>query len=369
MISVPTTLPFVGFLAAVAALENVRFANSPANSARLVAETAKADVWPASPTTPPHLRFAAIPLKPRDSSQNCGYSETDGDPWNCGDLACSTRGNIFGCGSSPWASCLNYDSPICSQNSQGSLTACCTDIKFPFCATGIKFITRDSIIITLEAFNCGNNMFTGVHYLVDSFSSSTTSTSFGLSSPSTISSDTPASTVPSESSTALLDSNTATPAPSPQTENAPPIGAIVGGAIAGLVVIGLIVTAIVWMILRNRRKASKDDENNNNNNGGPAVQNQPYTYATVPATRAMSESQSSTPAPMYEPYKRIHQSGNSGSYQYQSTTPSQLPDPTSRSGALPNNYSSNRVSEVPATNPAGTENNASELHSDHVQRT
>ncbi|KAK1540463.1 hypothetical protein CPAR01_06452 [Colletotrichum paranaense] len=313
MISIPTTLPFVGFLAAVAALENVRFANSPANSARLVAETAKADVWPASPTTPPQLRFAAIPLKPRDSSQNCGYFET-------GVLDC------------------------------------------------LLFITRDSIIITLEAFNCGNNMFTGVHYLVDSFSSSTTSTSSGLSSPSTISSDTPASTVPSESSTAPLDSNTATPAPSPQTENAPPIGAIVGGAIAGLVVIGLIITAIVWMILRNRRKASKDDENNNSN-GGPAVQNQPYTYATVPATRAMSEWQSSTPAPMYEPYKRIHQSGNSGSYQYQSTTPSQLPDPTSRSGALTNNYLSNRVSEVPATNPAGTENNASELHSDHVQRT
>ncbi|KAG7054565.1 hypothetical protein JMJ77_0007043 [Colletotrichum scovillei] len=364
MITVSTILPFVGLLAAVVALENVRFANSPANSARLGAEPTKADLWPAAPTMPPHLRFAAIPLKPRDSSQNCGYFETDGDPWNCGDLACNTRGNIFGCGSSPWASCLDYDSPICSQNSQGSLTACCTDIKFPFCATGIKFITRDSII-TLEAFNCGNNMFTGVHYLVDSFSSSTTSTSSSSSSPSTISPDTPASTVPSESRTAPSDSNTAAPAPSPQTENAPPIGAIVGGAIAGLVVMGLIVTAIVWMILRNRRKASKD----NDNNGGPAGTNQPYTYATVPATRATSEWQSSTPAPMYEPYKSNRQSGNSGPYQHQSTTPSQSPDPTSRSGALPNDYSPNRVSEVPATNPAGTGNNASELHSDHVQRT
>ncbi|KAF4772943.1 hypothetical protein HER10_EVM0008800 [Colletotrichum scovillei] len=253
MITVSTILPFVGLLAAVVALENVRFANSPANSARLGAEPTKADLWPAAPTMPPHLRFAAIPLKPRDSSQNCGYFETD----------------------------------------------------------------------------------------------------------------TPASTVPSESRTAPSDSNTAAPAPSPQTENAPPIGAIVGGAIAGLVVMGLIVTAIVWMILRNRRKASKD----NDNNGGPAGTNQPYTYATVPATRATSEWQSSTPAPMYEPYKSNRQSGNSGPYQHQSTTPSQSPDPTSRSGALPNDYSPNRVSEVPATNPAGTGNNASELHSDHVQRT
>ncbi|KAJ0303166.1 hypothetical protein COL516b_006677 [Colletotrichum fioriniae] len=148
-------------------------------------------------------------------------------------------------------------------------------------------------------------MFTGVHYLVDSFSSSTTSISASSSSPSTISSTTPTSTAPSEPSTAPLDSSTATSAPSNQTENAPPIGAIVGGAIAGLVVMGLIVTAIVWMILRNRRKASKDDDNNNNNNNnsGQAGTNQPYTYSTVPATRATSEWQSSTPAPMYEPYK------------------------------------------------------------------
>ncbi|EXF76194.1 hypothetical protein CFIO01_03587 [Colletotrichum fioriniae PJ7] len=394
MIAVSAILPFAGFLTSAVALENVRFeANSPPSSARLSAETAKVDVWPAAPTTPPHLRFAAIPLKRRDTSRNCGYFETDGDPWNCGDLACTTRGNIFGCGSSPWASCLDYDSPICSQNSQGSLTACwcvpsysfyflygyilsrwltcaqtSTDIKFPFCATGIKFITRDSII-TLEAFNCGNNMFTGVHYLVDSFSSSTTSISASSSSPSTISSTTPTSTAPSEPSTAPLDSSTATSAPSNQTENAPPIGAIVGGAIAGLVVMGLIVTAIVWMILRNRRKASKDDDNSNNNNSGQAGTNQMYTYSTVPATRATSEWQSSTPAPMYEPYKSNHQPANSGAHQYQSTTPSQSPDHTSRSGAMPHDYSSNRVSEVPATNPAGAGNNASELHSDHVQRT
>lgn len=76
MITVSTILPFVGLLAAVVALENVRFANSPANSARLGAEPTKADLWPAAPTMPPHLRFAAIPLKPRDSSQNCGYFET-----------------------------------------------------------------------------------------------------------------------------------------------------------------------------------------------------------------------------------------------------------------------------------------------------
>ncbi|KAK1719406.1 uncharacterized protein BDZ83DRAFT_654799 [Colletotrichum acutatum] len=233
MIAAPAIFPFAGYLAAVFALKNVRFVNSPVNSARLGTETSEADVWPAAPTMPPHLRFAAIPLKPRDSSQNCGYFETT---------------------------------------------------------------------------------------------------------------------------------------PSPQRENGPPIGAIVGGAIAGLVVMGLIVTAIVWIILRNRKKTSKDDDNYN---GGPAVAgtNQPYTYSTVPAPGATSEWQSQTPAPTYEPYKSNHQPANSGAYQYQSTTPSQSPDPTSRFGALPTDYSSNRISEVPAINLGGTGNNASELHFDHVQRT
>ncbi|KAL0778442.1 hypothetical protein CaCOL14_006095 [Colletotrichum acutatum] len=281
MIAAPAIFPFAGYLAAVFALKNVRFVNSPVNSARLGTETSEADVWPAAPTMPPHLRFAAIPLKPRDSSQNCGYFET------------RVLDDLLQ---------LNYE-------------------------YFLQLINRVDYLINHTCHHCSLRV-----------------------------------------KHCSLGSNTPTPAPSPQRENGPPIGAIVGGAIAGLVVMGLIVTAIVWIILRNRKKTSKDDDNYN---GGPAVAgtNQPYTYSTVPAPGATSEWQSQTPAPTYEPYKSNHQPANSGAYQYQSTTPSQSPDPTSRFGALPTDYSSNRISEVPAINLGGTGNNASELHFDHVQRT
>ncbi|KXH26489.1 hypothetical protein CSAL01_05412 [Colletotrichum salicis] len=292
----------------------------------------------AAPTTPPNLRFAAIPLKRQattSSGQYCGYEDNEKHgPWDCHSETCVTRGSIMGCGSSPITSCLEYDDPICSQKLEGPGNVCCTGITFPFCATGIKYITRDSIF-TLKAFNCGNNQFSGVHYLVDTFSSSATSSSSSPSPPLTISSPTPVSTASSESSTATL-------APTPQTEKTVPIGAIVGGAIAGLVVMGLI--------------------------GGVVNTDPDYTYEAAPPRGAISEWKSPSPALTYESYKSNHQSANSGAYQHQSQTSSQSPDPTSRSGALPNGYSSNRISEVPATNPAGTGNNASELHSDYIQR-
>ncbi|KAK1634046.1 hypothetical protein BDP81DRAFT_494495 [Colletotrichum phormii] len=308
-----TLLRLAVLLSLVVALEAVRFhAGSSANTVRQAATS---------------------------SGQYCGYEDNEKhEPWDCHSETCVTRGSIMGCGSSPITSCLEYDDPICSQKLEGPGTVCCTDITSPFCATGVKYITRDSIF-TLKAFNCGNNQFSGPITPVDYLVNHTCQHFF-------------------------LRVKHGDLVFNPQTEKAVPIGAIVGGAITGLVVMGLIVAAVVWMILRNRKKAIIGDENQ-----GGAVSTDPiYTYEAVPPRGATSEWKSSTPAPVYEPHKSNHQSAKSGAYQYQSQTPSQSPGPTSRSGALPNDYSSNRISEVPATNPAGTGDNASELHSDYIQR-
>ncbi|KAK1675227.1 hypothetical protein BDP55DRAFT_632400 [Colletotrichum godetiae] len=339
-------------------------------------------------TPAPNPRFAAIALKRQDGSNNCGYYDNTifSGPWKCaGTLTCVTRGSVFGCGSHVWQACLTSKDPICVSSAQGAFTTCwlvsiilsaapllsledrhiwltfssitSTESNYPYCQKAVKFRTNGDSVVTLVAFACQNSLFDGIQYITDPVSSSTVVSSSASSGSSTTSA-TSTSTLPTISSTA-----TSSPA-----QDGPPIGAIVGGVISGLLVVGLAISAIVWFLLRTRKRASAKGDDNKS---GPSITNQPYVYSAVPPTGGTSEWQSPTATPMYEPYKSNLQSPTSDVYQHQSMVArSHSPDPipASRSGALPSDYSSNRISEVPATNPAGTGNNASELPSDHIQR-
>ncbi|TQN64815.1 hypothetical protein CSHISOI_10616, partial [Colletotrichum shisoi] len=154
----------------------------------------------------------------RQISPTCRYFETDGSPFECDTTqTCVTNGSYFGCS--------NFD------------------IAYPFCMTGLKLLTRDTVS-TLTGFLCANNRFRGSQYILENPIATTTST-------------TPAPTSPPPTGPSAIPTNTTSPVPS-----GPPVGAIVGGVVGGVALLGEIITAGIWMLVQK-------DKNNNGNNGSP----------------------------------------------------------------------------------------------------
>ncbi|KZL68602.1 hypothetical protein CI238_00111 [Colletotrichum incanum] len=333
--------------------------------------------WSIAPTPPPNPRFAAMALKRQDGGPTCGYYEYNSEAFDCyTNQACVTKDSYFGCtaGSQPYTACLDAFNPLCSQSSQGLGTLCCNfNTDFPLCVTAIKPITGNSVA-SITGFRCGNNRAKGSKLLLESKGQLTTTHT--TTSPSASASDSSATT-PSASTVENIPAETSTTDPSPAPSPATPVGAIVGGVIGGLAVIGLTVLGIVWIWLRNRR-----------GKGGastavPSVMNQSYTYSPMPLTGAPPEPRSPPVQSTYDvnsSYKGyFHQSAvgtpEPESYYHSAPTVS-ISNPTASEapyqpvaashGSVPNDR--RRLSEVPAINPAGTGNNATELPSERYDR-
>ncbi|KZL74725.1 hypothetical protein CT0861_07965 [Colletotrichum tofieldiae] len=348
--------------------------------------------WSIEPTPPPNPRFAAIALKRQDGGPTCGYYEYNSEAFDCyTNQACVTKGSYFGCtaGSQPYTACLDGFNSICSQSSQGLGTLCCLPLvfirvltchnnsnfntDFPLCVTAIKPITSNSVA-SITGFRCGNNRAKGSRLLLESKGQSTTTRT--TTSPSASASDSSATTAPA-STVENIPAETTTTNPSPAPSPATPVGAIVGGVIGGLAVVGLTVLGIVWIWLRNRRGKGGAST------AAPSVMNQSYTYSPMPPTGAPSEPRSPPVQSAYDvnsSYKGYyHQSavGSPGPESYYHSAPtvsiftptaSEAPyQPVAAShSSVPDDR--RRLSEVPAINPAGTGNNATELPSERYDR-
>lgn len=313
---------------------------------------------------------------------------TDSEAFDCfTDQACVTKGSYFGCtaGSQPYTACLDGFNSICSQSTEGFGTLCwfvlppspfilapdahhltceCSNFNtdFPLCVTALKPLTSYSVA-TITGYRCGNNRAKGEKLILETLGTSTTST---------LSASTPGSStvnnIPAETSTNSSHSSS----------GGTPVGPIVGGVIGGLAVLGLSVFAIVWLWLRNRRQKSHAAAAAATSS---SMMNQPYNYSPMSATGAPTEPHSPPPPSTHDmnAYKGFyHQSAvtspNQESY-YQSAHPASNPRSTldgmyqnivpSHSPATEDPH---RLSEVAATNPAGTGNNATELPSERYSR-
>ncbi|WYZ41413.1 hypothetical protein EsH8_V_000308 [Colletotrichum jinshuiense] len=321
--------------------------------------------WSIAPTPPPSLRFEAMAVKRQEGGPTCGYYEYNSEAFDCfTDQACVTKGSYFGCtaGSQPYTACLDGFNSICSQSTEGFGTLCCNfNTDFPLCVTALKPLTSYSVA-TITGYRCGNNRAKGEKLILETLGTSTTST---------LSASTPGSStvnnIPAETSTNSSDSSS----------GGTPVGPIVGGVIGGLAVLGLSVFAIVWLWLRNRRQKSHAAAAATSS----SMMNQSYNYSPMSPTGAPTEPHSPPPPSTHDAnaYKGFyHQSAvtspNQESY-YQSAHP--VSNPRSTPDGMyqnigpshsPATEDPHRLSEVAATNPAGTGNNATELPSERYSR-
>ncbi|KAF6794626.1 hypothetical protein CSOJ01_13643 [Colletotrichum sojae] len=346
--------------------------------------------WSIAPTPPPNQRFAAMALKRQAGGPTCGYYEFNSEAYDCfTNQQCVTSGSYFACtgGSSPYTSCLDGFNSICSQSAQGLGTLCCNfNTDFPLCVTALKPLTTGAIP-TITGFRCGNNKAKGKKLLLETTGRTSSSTS-ALSSSS------------NSTSTTFPPSTTVSPFPATSTavdtdsdSSGAPIGAIVGGVVGGLLVVGVSAFAIVWLVIRSRRKDASPPPPAPG--GAPSMMNQPYTYSAMPSHGGVPmEPMSPAPAPAYDSFKGHYQTTSAvalpgdgyhpsqgafglgagdGMYQQAAPAPSLSPAPPSSHGPSPalmiahspppGGFDMRRVSEVPAINPAGMGNNASELPS------
>ncbi|KAK6211778.1 hypothetical protein QIS74_11042 [Colletotrichum tabaci] len=378
MVSIKGLLPLAGLIVAALSAEIARFDPGLATMTALPRDVI-VNPFEAEPTPPPHGQFAVMALK-RQISPTCGYFETDGSPFECDTTqTCATNGRYFGCrrGSIPATACREYTDPVCSQSSQGIGTVCCNfDIAYPFCMTGLKLLTRDTVSTTLTGFLCANNRFRGSRYILEESIATTTSTTPVPSSPIS-----PSTTGPSATPT-----NTTSPAPS-----GPPVGAIVGGVVGGVALLGAIITAVIWMLARKRQKGKNNSSNGNPDGMAPSVsQNFPHNgmgYAGAPMETQLSRQttgfdaskgnyQSTVTPPgvgqniQYHhgyshpvPAPSIMSTSTAGPYQPPVSAIPQSPEAAPMYNAVHNGHAMQYTSEVPAINKAGTGNNASELPS------
>ncbi|KAL0942701.1 uncharacterized protein CTRU02_200587 [Colletotrichum truncatum] len=381
MVAISSIAILLEIISSAVAFNAVRFrAASPAQT--LVPRHDEIGDWSAAPTTPPNPRFAAIAQKRENGGPTCGYYEFNSEPYDCyTNQACVTSGSYFACtgGSSPYTSCLDGFNSICSRSIEGLGTLCCNfNTDYPLCVTALKPVSFGNIA-TITGFRCGNNHAKGRKLLLETTGRSTSSTSKLTSSDQSsavIASTVPSSSLPPESSS------------SPPSSPGPPVGAIVGGTIGGLAVIGLTAGAIAWMLIRNRRRADNNNNNIGPGAGGAPTMTQSYTHPTMPKNGAPIEVVvSPVPTSTHDAYKGPYQPAVRSTvdsvgresyyqitsspstltpvaetvYQQQAPAPAQGLDPAPSYHGTAENLSSRRVSEVPAINPAGAGNNASEL--------
>ncbi|KAF9880858.1 hypothetical protein CkaCkLH20_01900 [Colletotrichum karsti] len=346
--------------------------------------------WSAAPTPPPNPRFAAIALKRQVGGPTCGYYQYNSEAFDCYTNQCATSGTHFGCASSsaaPYTACLERTNTICSKSIAGAGTLCCNyATDFPFCVTALKPITKGTVT-TITGVRCGNSRARGTKILLELKGSSTIASSSGIrSSISTRTTSRPLSIQTSESAppTSSIDSipatsssdassETATETPSPPTSSAP-VGAIVGGVIGGLAVLGMSTAAVVWLLVRKRSR----NPDHNGGSGGAASMSQPYAYE-MGGMGGQTHPQAPAPGSSSDAYKGYYQTNMSvnemaGSehpyysaptpsaspslHQQHSRAPSHSPAPMPMT---PDDYVMRPVTEMPAINPPGIGNNASEL--------
>ncbi|KAK1974003.1 hypothetical protein LZ30DRAFT_787353 [Colletotrichum cereale] len=206
----------------------------------------------------------------------------------------------------------------------------------------VNAVLKD-ITTTITGSACGNNRAKGSKLLLETKGQTTSASALDSS-----------ATTATASTVDDIPAETATTAPSPAPSGTP-AGAIVCGVIGGLAVIGLTALGIIWVLRRSRREKSGASA------AAPSVTDQPYTYSAMPhsggslgtpiTSVAIHSFHHSAPAvPIFTPMP------SEGPYQPIAAPLSSVPE------------DGRRLSEVPAINPPGTGNNATELPSERYDR-
>lgn len=227
--------------------------------ARLAHEEPKAALTTAPPIAPyfedgPHNGLAVR----QNSNETCGYYTlpgTDGwDPWVCGaGDSCRTIGSHFGCLQTIYTTCYEKTHAACTSGAAlDPRIMCCIGDEFPECITGIKTEGNKD---DLTAYLCGRGFSTGELIVYDTPVETRTNimTKSGIT--TTVEWETTLSTHPSGTGGGSFQTEESDSDSGSHT----PVGAIVGGVIAGLALIAFLGFGF-WFVRFQKRNAAASAE-------------------------------------------------------------------------------------------------------------
>ncbi|KAI9670482.1 MAG: hypothetical protein M1817_004349 [Caeruleum heppii] len=221
-----------------------------------------------SGTSPPLNSRLAKPLTSRnpDTPYRCGQGSTcwllyptSTDAYSEGMAGCCTDGDYSNC--SYRRTCIERDEmtrycgSLCSSD---TLTLKCTDESYPYCEYftfyGLDAVDFECASTSASSWRTIETTFSGQGqetFVLPSVTLTRTQTRT-VTDTSTKTPTTSRTSLPTDSAPA---SNDLPPIPAffPR-DNSPPIGAIIGGVLGGLVIIGIVAVVILLIYLRNRRK-------------------------------------------------------------------------------------------------------------------
>ncbi|KAB8303728.1 hypothetical protein EYC80_005111 [Monilinia laxa] len=261
--------------------------------------------WSPKPTAAPNEPLQALEILKRQKSgtNTCGYfNGVESEPYTCAGagycahnsysaIGCCT-GDLDSC--DIFTACVDYSlySAVCFQ--AGSLTGCCNDASYPYCATYLWNNPQRSMIRCVDspAFylmsdhpvtDAGSMTVPPIVTIPQSFASVASSIQDGNDAQDVTSASGNVMTSAGARSSASSSSSATTET---HKKSSVPLGAIIGGVIGGVAVIVLLVFAIILLIRRKKSKPSPP-------------QHLPHVSAILPNNPYQGPSPNSPP-PFYE---------------------------------------------------------------------